>query len=166
MPDRVTALKIEIDDPSTDDVRALIAVHLGFAHDVTPAGHVHALPVDELLPPDVTLFSARRNQVLMGMGALQHLDDSHAEIKSMHTTTAARRTGVARALLDRLMQVARERGYETVSLETGTGEAFAAAHSLYAAAGFRACAPFAEYAANPYSICMTFDLRTYDEAER
>jgi putative acetyltransferase len=166
MPDRVTALKIEIDDPSTDDVRELIGAHLRFAHDVTPPGHVHALTIDELLGPDVTLLSARRTHLLEGIGALQHLDDSHAEIKSMHTTTAARRTGVARALLDRLMQVARERGYETVSLETGTGEAFAAAHSLYAAAGFRACSPFAEYAANPYSICMTFDLRTYDEAER
>jgi putative acetyltransferase len=166
MPDRVAPLMIEIDDPNTDDVRALIAVHLRFAHDVTPAAHVHALPVDELLGPDVTLLSARRDDVLVGMGALQHLDGAHAEIKSMHTTTAARQTGVARALLDRLMQVARQRGYGRVSLETGTGEAFGAAHSLYAAAGFRACAPFAEYTANAYSICMTLDQRTHDDPEQ
>jgi putative acetyltransferase len=45
-----------------------------------------------------------------------------------------------------------------VSLETGTGAAFAAARALYAAAGFEPCAPFGSYTVNPHSACLTLEL--------
>jgi putative acetyltransferase len=120
---------------------------------------VHALGVDALLDPAVTFFSARRAGMLVGVGALKELDDSHVELKSMHTAEHARRRGVGRALVNHLVGVARERGYRRVSLETGTTDAFAPALALYSSAGFVACQPFSGYSANQFSACMTLVLQ-------
>ena len=119
-------------------MRALLAVHLRFSHDVTPAGHVHALDVDGLRDPAVAFFSARRGGELLGVGALKHLDDTHGELKSMHTAAAARGQGVGRAMVEHLLAVARGRGYRRVSLETGTMDEFAPARALYDARRLRA----------------------------
>ncbi len=151
-------LVIAVDDPRRDDVRDLLEAHLRFAHEVTPAEHVHALDVDHLIDPAVTFFSARAGGVLLGVGALKRLDESHAEIKSMHTAEAARRQGVGRAVVERLLQLAIEGSYARVSLETGTSEAFVAARALYTRLGFVPCEPFAEYTVNPHSACMTITL--------
>ncbi|HZM29331.1 MAG TPA: GNAT family N-acetyltransferase [Acidimicrobiales bacterium] len=151
-------LDIAPDDPRAGDVRALLAAHLAFAREVTPEGHVHALDLDGLLDPAVTFFSARRDGRLLAVGALKRLDDGHAEIKSMHTAAAARGRGVGRAMVDHLVTTAAARGHWRVSLETGTYDAFAPARAMYAAAGFVPCAPFADYAANPHSTCMTLVL--------
>jgi putative acetyltransferase len=148
-------LVIAEDDPAAADVRALLAGHLVFARAQSPPEHVHALEVDGLLEPGVTFFSARSQGKLVGVGALHHLDDDHAELKSMHTVEAARRRGVGRAMVAHLVAVAEARGYRRVSIETGTMEAFAPARALYAACGFRQCEPFGTYTVNPYSVCMT-----------
>jgi putative acetyltransferase len=151
MPDGVIAPE----DPRTPDVRALLERHLEFAHATTPPEGVHALDVDGLLRPDVTLFAFRRDGELLAVGAIKMLDAEHAELKSMHTATVARRQGIARAMVEHLVGVARERGARRVSLETGDLEAFAPARALYASAGFEACAPFGEYVGSPTSACMT-----------
>ena len=151
-------LVIAIDDPRSDDVRTLLDRHLAFAREVTPPDHVHAMDVDDLLSPAVTFFSGRRDGVLLGVGALKRLDETHAELKSMHTSEAARGQGVGRAMVGHLLAVAADRRYQRVSLETGTMDAFAPARSLYTKAGFEPCAPFGEYTVNPHSACMTIDL--------
>jgi putative acetyltransferase len=148
------------DDPRSDEVRVLLERHLSFAHEVSPPEHVHALDVEGLADPAVTFFSARRDGVLVGVGALRHIDDEHGEIKSMHTTEMARGTGVGRAVLEHLLAEATRRGYRRVSLETGTGDAFVPAHALYRSAGFTPCEPFGEYTVNAHSTCMTLILAT------
>jgi putative acetyltransferase len=125
---------------------------------VTPPGHVHALGVDGLVDPAVTFFSARRDGLVVGVGALKHLAETHGEVKSMHAREAARGRGVGRAMIKHLLAVAAERQYQRVSLETGTMDAFGPARSLYTSIGFTPCEPFAEYTANPYSICMTIAI--------
>ncbi len=132
--------------------------HLEFAHEVTPAGHVHALDVDRLVDPAVTFFSARADGMILGVGALRRLDPTHAELKSMHTTAEARGRGVARAILARLLDEATERGFERVSLETGTADEFLPARTLYASVGFEHCPAFGGYTDNPHSVCMTMTL--------
>ena len=151
-------LVVAADDPRAHDVRALLERHLAFAREVTPPAGVHALDVEGLLDPTVTLFSARLDGELLGVGALKQLDESHAELKSMHTVEAARGKGVGRALIDHLLAVAADRNCQRVSLETGTMEAFAPARSLYTRAGFRPCAPFGEYAGSPTSACMAIAI--------
>jgi putative acetyltransferase len=51
----------------------------------------------------------------------------------MHTAHAARGLGIGRAMLEHLVGVARDRGCDRVSLETGTMAAFAPAGALYQA---------------------------------
>jgi len=152
-------LVIAVDDPRADDVRALLETHLAFAHDVTPEGHVHALDIDELLDHAVTFFGARREGTLLGVGALRELDPAHGELKSMHISESVRGQGVGRALVDHILGVAAGRGYERVSLETGTMTAFEPARTMYERAGFTACDPFADYTRNQHSVCMTIEIR-------
>jgi putative acetyltransferase len=154
----VTPGPISIDDPRVDDVRELLARHLSFASANTPPEDIHALEVDGLVDPAVTFFSFRIDGDLLGVAALKRLDGEHAEIKSMHTAQAARGRGVGRALVDHLIDVARERGYRRLSLETGSGPAFAPARRLYASAGFTPCGPFADYRESPNSAYMALAL--------
>ena len=148
-------LTIRVDDPTAPDVQALLERHLRFANDESPAEHVHAYPAARLAQPSVTFFSARRDGTLLGVGALSELDPTHGEVKSMHTAAEARGQGVARAMLTHLMAVARERGYQRVSLETGGTDAFQPALALYESCGFVRCPPFAQYTENEFSVCMT-----------
>jgi putative acetyltransferase len=149
---------IEVDDPRRDDVRALLEAHLRFAHTMTPPEDVHALDLDGLLDPAITFYSVRLDGELLGVGAIKELEPGHAELKSMHTAAAARRRGVARALVEHLVAIARERGARRVSIETGTGEAFVPARELYASAGFVSCGPFADYEPTENNTFMTLEL--------
>lgn len=149
---------IAIDDPRSPDVSRLLEAHLAFAREVTPPEDVHALDVGSLVADDITLYSARRAGELLAIGALRHLDDTHVEIKSMHTAVSARRQGVGRVMLEHLVAEARQRGYRRVSLETGAMEAFAAARALYESHGFEHCDPFGSYQAKVASVCMTLRL--------
>jgi putative acetyltransferase len=89
---------------------------------------------------------------------MRQLDATHVEIKSMHTLLEARGEGIGRTMLNHLLLVAAARGYERVSLETGTMTSFEPARRMYRSAGFQPCAPFGEYTVNPYSVCMTLVL--------
>lgn len=148
-------LDIAIADPRIDDVRELVEHHLKFGRLHSPLQDAHALDVDDLLDPVLALFSIRRRGELVAIGALKRLDDRHAELKTMHTVEHVRGLGIGRAMLDHLLAVARERGFERVSLETGVHEAFAPARSLYVSAGFVPCEPFGDYRRTPNTIYMT-----------
>jgi putative acetyltransferase len=126
---------------------------------VTPPEDVHALDLEGLVEPSLSFFSYRVDGDLLAIGALKHLDDEHAEVKSMHTAAQARGRGIGRAMLDHLLAVARERGYRRVSLETGAMDAFAPARALYASAGFEPSGPFGDYGPSPNSAYMTLVLR-------
>ena len=116
---------------------------------------MHALDLDALRQPGITFWTAWEGAELLGCGAVKRLDTQHAELKSMRTASAHLRKGVARALLDHILQAARQQGFARVSLETGTAAAFAPAQQLYARAGFVECGPFEGYALDPYSVFMT-----------
>ena len=155
----MTDVVVAQDDPRADDVRALLEAHLGFANEHSPPEDVHALDLDGLLDPAVTFYSARREGQLLGIGALKELDPEHGELKSMHTVATSRRSGIGRSIVVHLVGVARARGYVRLNLETGSMEAFSPARSLYFAAGFRPCGPFALYQASPNSTFMRLELR-------
>jgi putative acetyltransferase len=136
---------ISVDDPRKPEVRALLERHLAFCLSETPPEHSFALNVDGLLDPAVTFVSYRDGETVLGVAAIKELDPAHGEIKSMHTAAEARGRGVARALLSHLLGTARARGYQRVSLETGTTQGFAAARALYESVGFIPAGPFGGY---------------------
>ena len=151
-------MKIEIDDLTRPAVHALLIEHLRGMHALGPPESVHALDLAGLRRPEITFWTAWDGDVLRGCGALLALSDVHGEVKSMRTPNAMRRTGAGRALLAHLIAVARARGYERLSLETGSVAAFEPAHRLYTSAGFTVTGPFADYKEDPNSVFMTLVL--------
>lgn len=151
-------MRIEIDDLTRPAIHALLNEHLQSMYALSPPESVHALDLSKLRSPDITFWSAWEGDELLGCGALKELNPSHGELKSMRTPQAIRRRGAGRAILEHALGVARARGYERLSLETGTVEAFVPAQRLYASVGFEVCGPFADYREDPYSLFMTLRL--------
>ena len=151
-------MRIELDDPSRPDVFALLDEHLRNMRELSPPESVHALDVSGLKRADVSFWSVREGDTLLGCGALKQLDPQHGELKSMRTPQALRRRGAGRAMLAHLIDEARRRGYTRLSLETGSMEAFRPAWQLYSSFGFSYCGPFGEYREDPNSVFMTLDV--------
>lgn len=149
---------IAVDDPRAPDVTALLGTHLALMNAQSPPEEVHALDVEALTDPAVTFVSYRIEGELFAIGALKDLGGGHGEIKSMHTSAAARGRGIGSALVVHLVDLARQRGLTRVSLETGTPEEFAPARALYARHGFTECGPFGGYVLSPWSTFMTLSL--------
>jgi putative acetyltransferase len=144
-----------LDEPA---VIRLLEEHLQSMTLHSPPESIHALDLAALKRPEITFWGIWEEDELLGCGALKKLDARHGEIKSMRTAAAHLRKGVARRMLVYIIYEARRRGYERLSLETGSMEAFAAARKLYARFGFEPCEPFGEYVLDPYSVFMTREL--------
>lgn len=151
-------MDIRLDDLRGPEIAALLQEHLRDMHSVSPPESVHALDLESLRQPDITLWTIWDGDTLAGCGALKELDPQHVEIKSMRTASSHRRQGVAKHLLQHLLDEAGQRGYTRVSLETGSMDFFLPARTLYASFGFTYCAPFADYIEDPNSVFMTKEL--------
>lgn len=148
-------MEIRLDDISDPRVLRLLNEHRESMFDHSPPESVHALDIDGLRQSDVTFWTVWDSDELLGCGALKEIDARHGEVKSMRTANAHLRKGVARGILQHITDEARERGYERLSLETGSADAFEPARRLYTAAGFKDCGPFEGYIEDPYSVFMT-----------
>ena len=72
----------------------------------------------------------------------------------MRTPKALRGRGAGRAILAHIIEVARQRGYRMLSLETGSNPAFLPAQRLYQSFGFTYCGAFGSYRDDPNSVFM------------
>jgi putative acetyltransferase len=151
-------MKIESDDLTRGEVVALLEEHLSNMHELGPPESVHALDLARLRSPDITFWTIWEAGALLGCGALKELSPTHGEIKSMRTPQALRGKGAGRAMLAHIVDTARQRGYQRLSLETGSVDAFLPAQKLYASFGFAVCGPFAGYKEDPHSVFMTLPL--------
>jgi putative acetyltransferase len=97
-------------------------------------------------------------EIVVGCGALKRLDARHAEVKSIRTLGARKRSGIASMMLEHIITEARRMGFTRLSLETGSAESFAPARRLYEKFGFSYCEPFADYRADPLSVFLTRTL--------
>jgi putative acetyltransferase len=152
-------MHIRLDDLTGPDIIQLLREHLQGVAQHSPPESIHALDLDDLRRPDITFWSVWNDSQLMGCGALKELDRRHGEIKSMRTSASHLRKGVAARLIQHILDEAGRRGYERVSLETGSMEGFAPARRLYARFGFVTCGPFAGYVEDPNSVFMTRALQ-------
>jgi putative acetyltransferase len=151
-------MRIEVDDLSHPQVLALLDEHLTNMYELSPPEQVFALDVTKLRAPEITFWTVWEGDVLLGCGALKELSPTHGEVKSMRTPKALRGRGAGRAILAQIVAEARRRGYEMLSLETGTHPAFLPAQKLYQSFGFTYCGPFGSYRENPNSVFMSLRL--------
>lgn len=147
-------MKIKTDDLNDGKVAELLDQHYQEMLLHSPPESVHALDHNALYSQDLCFWSAWIEGELAGCGALKHIDDSYGEIKSMRTDQSFKRKGVAAALLQVIIDEARNRGYQRLNLETGSMQVFIPARKLYEKYGFDYCPPFADYKEDPNSVCM------------
>jgi putative acetyltransferase len=148
-------MRIVVDDLSGAQIAAFLQEHVQEMRSTTPLESKHALDLDGLRVPGVTFWSVMNRHAVLGCGAIKRLDAGHAELKSMRTTSARKRSGIASLLLGHIITEANRMGFTRLSLETGSAEFFLPARRLYEKFGFGYCEPFAEYQPDPLSVFMT-----------
>jgi putative acetyltransferase len=149
---------IKTGDFNDPRVKNLLRLHLEGMHANSPPGHVFALDWSALQKPEISFYTLWDGDDLLGCGALMELDALHGEIKSMRTDPDQLRRGVATRLLKRIIAVAVDRGYQRLSLETGSGPAFDAAVNMYLRHGFKHGEAFADYEKTDFNQLMHLEL--------
>ncbi len=151
----MSRLQIYEDDLTGRKISDFLREHLQDMNEITPPESVHALDLEALRAPNITFWTAWEDSELLGCGALKELDAKTGEIKSMRTVKAHRGKGVASKILERIINEAQKRDYDSLNLETGSFPEFAPARALYERYGFKYRSPFAEYIEDPNSVFMT-----------
>ena len=106
---------------------------------------------------DITaFFVAFNNDTPVGCGGLRELDPTEAEVKRMFVDPSSRGTGVSTAILARLEQFGRERGYSRLVLETGDQQPDAI--RFYSREGFERIPNFGYYVDSDNSLCFAKQL--------
>lgn len=96
--------------------------------------------LDSFMPPAGRLLLGVVDDQPMGIACLKPLSSSIGEVKRMYVRPQARNRGLGRALLERLLQEARQIGYERLRLDST--RFMTDAHRLYRAVGFREIPPY------------------------
>jgi putative acetyltransferase len=151
-------VEIREDDLASRATLDLLRLHLEGMHANSPPGSVFALDLSGLRADGVTVWTAWIGGAVAGIGALRDLGDRTGEVKSMRTHPAFLRRGVAAALLEHIIGVARTRGMNRLSLETGSGEAFEPALALYRRRGFINGEAFAQYQRSAFNQFLHLTL--------
>ncbi|MEO1042282.1 MAG: GNAT family N-acetyltransferase [Pseudomonadota bacterium] len=139
------------DDPRT---QRLIALQKAHALKHTPPQFGHAFEAGSDKASNVRFFLALDGALPLGCIGLLSLDESTAEIKTMHVLREMRGRGIGRKLLEHAIEEAKAGGATQLKLETGSNEGFAASRRLYERVGFQHCAPWGAYVGDPFSYCM------------
>lgn len=165
MSSLLDSLSLRLDDLSDPRIATFMEEHLQDMRATSPPESVHALDMDQLRRPEIRFWTAWLPDDaepapgrLVGTGALKHLSDEHAELKSMRSAESLRCLGVGRAILEHILGQAVDLGYQRVSLETGSQPFFEPAYQLYRRYGFTDCEPFGSYGPDPNSRFMTREL--------
>ena len=148
-------IEITIEQSLTEELAQVLQAHWLFCTSTTPIEHVYALDASRLFTPDITVFGARIQGELVGVGALRKIDGEHAELKSMHTLAKSRGLGIGKAMVAHIEQFAKDQGVKRISLETGATEPFKPARQLYKSLGYQNCEAFGEYVLSEDNTCMT-----------
>ncbi|WBU61501.1 GNAT family N-acetyltransferase [Paracoccus albus] len=147
-------LTVAAESPLHPDLDLLFSRHHTHCHMDTPPESIHMMDRSALVSPEIAFLVLRHGDRPVAMGALKDLGGRRAELKSMHVLDEMRGLGLARRLLDALIEAARDRQMQTVLLETGSQDSFAAARALYLRAGFEVCEPFGDYHVDANSVYM------------
>jgi GNAT superfamily N-acetyltransferase len=132
-----TGAEVALREASVDDAEALVPLlsELGYPTDAgTLSGRLEAFVAD----PAVAVFVAERDDRLVGLASMHVMPliegPPIARLSAIVVTATERRTGVGRALVDRIESEALVRGCDR--LELTTAERRIEAHAFYRSLGF------------------------------
>ena len=166
----MTAAAIELvavgDAATREAARDLIAEYLRWIASVAAASYGLSFDVDAMVasdiedrakfyPPSGRFYVIRREDANVGVGCLERITPSVAEIQRMYVQPHVRGVGAGRLLLQQLLSDARAIGYEAVRLESL--KFLSAAHALYKSVGFTEIAPYTENSMTKYQPLETID---------
>jgi GNAT superfamily N-acetyltransferase len=114
-----------------DKMQSLYGVH---PHNPTEAVQQDIEKIDKFLPPNGRLILAFIDGKACGIGCLKSINEEIGEIKRMYVDPSFRNIGAGRAILQALLQAAKQTGYTKVRLDSP--KFMEAAHSLYRSFGF------------------------------
>lgn len=124
-----------------DKMQMLYGVH---PHNPTEAVEHDIELIDKFLPPNGRLLLAFHNDQACGIGCLKSIHEEIGEIKRMYVDPTFRGAGAGKAILQSLINAAKEAGYKKLRLDSV--KFMEAAHALYRNFGFK-------------------DISAYDEVE-
>jgi GNAT superfamily N-acetyltransferase len=122
-----------------DKMQLLYGVH---PHNPTEAVKEDIKNIDKFLPPNGRLILAFIDGNACGIGCLKSINAEIGEIKRMYVDPTYRKIGAGRAILQGLLNAAKEAGYKKVRLDSP--KFMEAAHSLYRSFGFEAIPVYPE----------------------
>ena len=122
-----------------DKMQLLYGVH---PHNPSEAVKEDIKNIDKFLPPNGRLILALIDNKACGIGCLKIINSDIGEIKRMYVDPSFRKIGAGRAILQSLLNAAKESGYKKVRLDSP--KFMEAAHSLYRSFGFEAIPVYSE----------------------
>ena len=91
--------------------------------------------IDKFLPPNGRIVIAFIDNNACGIGCLKSINKEIGEVKRMYVNPSNRKVGAGRAILQSLINAAKETGYKKIRLDSQ--KFMKAAHSLYRSFGFK-----------------------------
>jgi GNAT superfamily N-acetyltransferase len=134
LPNDIDCIKLLWTDYLTwgnDTMQLLYGVH---PHNPLEAVQEDIYNIAKFLPPNGRLILALIDDKACGIGCLKSINDEIGEIKRMYVDPSFRKIGAGRAILQSLLDAAKETGYKKVRLDSP--KFMKAAHSLYRSFGF------------------------------
>jgi len=143
---------IAVETPLQDDVRAMVADLNATMIPLTPREFQFQLTVEQMADPSLTTFVARNEAGRhVGMASLKDHGDGLGEVKRMFTLPEVRGQRIGSQLLQRIEQLARDKGISRLVLETGEAPGFQAAYRVYERGGFTVCGAVLDYPDSGFS---------------
>ena len=140
-----------------DKMQQLYGVH---PHNPKEAVREDIINIAKFLPPNGRLILAFKDGNACGIGCLKSINDEIGEIKRMYVDPSFRTIGAGRAILQALLNAAKEAGYKKVRLDSP--KFMEAAHSLYRSFGFEPIPTYPEVEIpeefRQYLLFMEIDL--------
>ena len=140
------------------EVHELLTKHFVELRAASPEGSAHVLDIPGLQDKSIKFWSLWNNDMLMGCGALKFLEKGHGEFKSIRIHDNFRRKGNGISVINHLINEAKKLNINKLSIETGAGDFFQPARTLFKQCGFEVCGPFAHYKEDINSVYFTKTL--------
>lgn len=144
---------LTVEDPYASPARQLVEamwvdVEKRYSDEIGPC----ALDPAEVAGDGCVFLIARLEGEPVGCGALRRVEPEVAEVKRVYVTPGARGRRIAGRILAELERQAREMGFTTLRLETGTPQPEAI--RLYEREGYHRIPSFGKYADDPRTVCF------------